>query len=236
MNPRHARTSRHWLWGIGLNALAAFGTLILAMWALDRVQPLPPLPTPPPTSTPAPTPTPRQPFAYIVQPGDTLLSIAARFEVPLEALLQANHLSLETIIYPGQTIWIPVDSPAPLPAPLTPTLSSQPSSIPGEIRLQILEVKGPGDPTAEALVLVNKGATISLAGWRIRDEAGNLFIFPALTLWAGSSVTVHTREGANTATDLYWGRTEAVWQPGERGILEDAEGKPVLEFRVPGPP
>lgn len=228
------KTSRRWLWGIGLNALAACGALIVAMRVVDYIQPLPPLPTPRPTSTPAPTPTPRQPFTYTVQPGDTLLAIATRFEVSLEELLQANSLSAEAMIYPGQVLWIPAGdlySPT-LPTP-TPALTPPHTPASEEIRLRVLEVKSPGDLASEALVLANEGATISLAGWRIQDEEGNIFTFPALTLWTQSIVTVHTREGANTAMDLYWGRAEAVWRPGERGTLEDPHGQLVLEFRVP---
>ncbi|MCS7252171.1 MAG: LysM peptidoglycan-binding domain-containing protein [Anaerolineae bacterium] len=233
-NIQNRRICGNWLWGVGLNTLAALGALILAMWALERVWPIPPLPTLLPTLTPAPTRTPRQPFTYTVQPGDTLSLIAARFQVSLDALLQANRLHPEAIIYPGQVLWIPVDGfiPSFVPSSFNPTATLPPLTVSREIDLRIRQVKSPGDLSAESLVLVNEGTTINLAGWRIRDEEGNQYIFPALTIWQGSSVTVHTREGRNSATDLYWGRSAAVWRPGERGILEDPEGKPVLEFRV----
>ncbi|MDQ7030846.1 MAG: DUF3524 domain-containing protein [Ardenticatenia bacterium] len=53
-----------------------------------------PSPTPTPTATPEPTPTATPaPQVYIVQPGDTLSAIAARFGVTLEAILggQLEH-------------------------------------------------------------------------------------------------------------------------------------------------
>lgn len=55
----------------------------------------PPSPTPePPSPTPEPpTPEPAAPRTYTVQPGDTLRSIAAQFDVEVEALLAANDLT-----------------------------------------------------------------------------------------------------------------------------------------------
>lgn len=44
---------------------------------------------------------------YVVQPGDTLTSIAARFDTTEAALAQANNLPNVNMIYVGQTLRIP---------------------------------------------------------------------------------------------------------------------------------
>jgi Tol biopolymer transport system component/LysM repeat protein len=62
-----------------------------------------------PTSTPTSvTPTPVPPVTYVVQPGDTLSEIAARFNVTLAALLEANDITDPTLIRPGRVLIIPV--------------------------------------------------------------------------------------------------------------------------------
>lgn len=72
---------------------------------------------------------------YTIVTGDTVSRIAAKFGVPVEAVLSANGLGWSSIIYPGQTIAIPATaSPAielvsqvapapsaPAPAPATST-------------------------------------------------------------------------------------------------------------------
>ena len=65
--------------------------------------------TPTPTSTPiVATPTAAPPVTYIVQPGDTLSEIAARFDVTLAALMEANDITDPTLIRPGRVLIIPV--------------------------------------------------------------------------------------------------------------------------------
>ena len=62
-----------------------------------------------PTSTPTvATPTPVPPVTYIVQAGDTLSEIAARFDVTLAALMTANDITDPTLIRPGRVLIIPV--------------------------------------------------------------------------------------------------------------------------------
>ena len=64
--------------------------------------------TPTSTSTATPTPTP---VIYVVQSGDTLLSIAIEYSTTVDALLQANDLDEREMIYSGQELV--VSTPAP---------------------------------------------------------------------------------------------------------------------------
>jgi LysM repeat protein len=46
-------------------------------------------------------------MTYIVQPGDTLYSIARRFNTTIEAILAINDIANPNFIYPGQILQIP---------------------------------------------------------------------------------------------------------------------------------
>ncbi|NHN43709.1 LysM peptidoglycan-binding domain-containing protein [Microcella frigidaquae] len=54
---------------------------------------------------------------YTIVKGDTLSSLAARFGVTTQAILDANGLTWTSIVYPGQSIVVPGRVPAPAPAP-----------------------------------------------------------------------------------------------------------------------
>jgi LysM repeat protein len=88
----------------------------------------PPPPGPTPTAgPPQPTPTPTTPPAqqlYVVQPGDTLTRIAARFGVSVQAIVQANNIANPNLIYVGQVLVIPGAGPG--PAPTQPPVPPQP--------------------------------------------------------------------------------------------------------------
>lgn len=82
----------------------------------------PPPPTPTLTATAAPTPPPTPtlaPMVYIVQPGDTIFSIASRFGTTADALCTYNNLPDCTIIHPGQELLIP--TPEVIPPTETPS-------------------------------------------------------------------------------------------------------------------
>ena len=79
------------------------------------------LPTPRPEGSPYTAPTPDSPHAlpalrteevtYTVQAGDYLALIAARYNLPLAALINANTLINPNLLEPGMTLTIPAPQP-----------------------------------------------------------------------------------------------------------------------------
>jgi LysM repeat protein len=102
--------------------------------------------TPLPTNTPLASPT--QPkntqvanASYSVIPGDTLMIIAQRFNIPLQSLIAANTLANPSFIQVGQVLTIPKAGALPIPAQPSPTSNPVgPSNNSGkEIQIDISE-------------------------------------------------------------------------------------------------
>lgn len=213
--------------------------------AIPVATPALPLPetTVAPTASPAaPTATPTPaPLLYVVQPGDTLSGIAQAFGISLQDLLAVNDIADPNLLHVGQVLVIPADIPptllaeSPTPAPTrapppTPVPSPTPSGPP---LIEIGQVLGSGNLAAEVVIVRNRGGWASLEGWTLSDVEGNTFIFPALTLFDGAEVRVHSAAGDPTPTDLYWGRTTPAWNGGELIALRDATGSVVDTYIVP---
>jgi LysM repeat protein len=86
--------------------------------ATPRSSPLPspaataPVPAPTPTREPEPSPEPEAtPLVHIVEAGESLSVIAARYGVTLDAIVQLNELRNPNLIVPGQRILIPPPEP-----------------------------------------------------------------------------------------------------------------------------
>ncbi len=199
--------------------------------------------TPSPSSTA--TPAPAKPVTYTVQAGDTLSAIAQEYEVPLEALTDANDLADPDVLQIGQVLLIPQDERSTSPA-LAATETPFPFSEAGERTLilptmtpsappvvEISNVTGVGNVASEMVTLVNYGGVVNLEAWTLSGPADERFTLPALTLFSEGKVRVHSVEGNDTPRDLYWGRTEPAWQEGELVSLRDADGNVVDTYIIP---
>ncbi len=209
------------LWSLWVVLLSATTTLaVLIVW--ERRNPCPcPVGVAGPMALPTLPVTPTVPaFPYIAQEGQTLAQIAEQMGVPLEELQALNDLPADQPLPQGQLLFIPGTPPA------TVTQGRQ---------VRIVDVLAPGLLEQERVRLTNLGyRPVFLEGWTLSDLEGRaVFRFPAVWLYAQGSLFVWSREGTNTAVDLYWGRTQPAWQPGDWLVLRDAQGQEVDRFEVP---
>ncbi|HEX9012779.1 MAG TPA: lamin tail domain-containing protein [Anaerolineaceae bacterium] len=134
---------------------------------------------------------------------------------------------------PAQTS--PTADPAAGAATLPGTTSTPAPSPSGTNRPIVIDnVFGVGNLKDEyVLIKLNGDSQLDLTKWRLDDGNGNTYTFPAITLYNEGAVQVHTAGGVDTVVDLYWGRTEAVWQEGKIVTLYDDKGSIRATYRIP---
>ncbi|GAB4457548.1 MAG: hypothetical protein Kow0070_09900 [Anaerolineales bacterium] len=152
----------------GAIALAVIGLILLVVWLMGPNQPLGQMfatetptatvtftptstntPTMTPTITETPTitftPTPSEPFAYVIQEGDTLPALAERFNLGEDGVLlildyNPNIMENNGVYFVGQTLTIPP------PGTLRPTSTPIPANLPRGTKLKYTVL--PGDTLA----------------------------------------------------------------------------------------
>lgn len=200
----------------------------------------------PATDTPEPAPEEEGPPIHIVNSGDTLATIAQIYDVAMEDIIEANAIANPNVLSVGQQLIIPVGglataTPPPPPEPTASVLPSPIATVPVTLTqatedvVAITAVISPGELETEAVQIVNSGSDpIALLDWKLVDLQQHIYTFAQVTLFGdGAGILVHSRTGPNGATDLYWGQTEAVWEPGELVTLLDAEDNIIATFTVP---
>ena len=244
-----------------LNAVVSASVALSVLWLWDQTHPLLPLPpavaeapatetAPPLTLSPTLLPVASQviaptPTVYVVQPGDTLGTIAQRFGVTIDVIMAANGITNPNLLSAGESLVIPVPGYVPPTAvPSTPSLlPTNPPQTPLATATQdpnqpqpivtIREVRGVGALADEVLVVANDGGTVDLAGWTLRDASGHLYTFPTLKLLKTGTVNLHTAAGSDTGADLFWGQSVAVWASGKTALLSDEGGNLRARYQVP---
>jgi hypothetical protein len=90
----------------------------------------------------------------------------------------------------------------------------------GGVRLAKIYYNSPGYPdqggdaslNGEWVMITNSSSRpVVVTGWTLADAARHVFTFPAMTLRAGTSVTVHTGSGTNTSVHVYQQSRWYIW-------------------------
>jgi hypothetical protein len=116
--------------------------------------------------------------------------------------------------------------------PISPT--NTPPTLTGEAQVIIDGVFGAGDLDSERVALIRVGpGEISLAGWQLATESGEIFIFPQITLYESGMLYVYTKDGLDTAVAAFWELDHPVWDSGEMVILRDDQGQIHTTFQIP---
>ena len=107
----------------------------------------------------------------------------------------------------------------------TRTQTPTPTLVPGVFIVDI-EYAPLTHPLDEYVTIRNQFKEfIPLQGWTLHDENQNVFTFPRYTLTDLASVNVWTKSGVIDPENLYWGRTEPVWNDfGDCAYLRDEDG------------
>lgn len=175
---------------------------------------------------------------YIVQFGDSMGSIAERFDVSVEALMQANGLNDPNALGVGQQLFIPINSTGTEPEgedPQQPIAEITPMTFSSDDpQVEIAAVVGAGDLATERVILRHVGESrVPLLNWRLRNEGGDEYIFPQLDLHPGGTVNVYTTAGVDTVVSLYWGLERAAWGSREGLTLLDPQGNVHALYAIP---
>lgn len=100
--------------------------------------------------------------------------------------------------------------------------------------VQIVSVVGAGTFAVETVTIQYSGeGELDLTGWHIKSKDGNVYTFPPFKLFKNGAIQVHTANGTDTAVDLFWGQSKAVWQSGETALLTNPQGDVQDSYPVP---
>ncbi len=173
--------------------------------------------------------------ASLLQIGDTLIvplegcPLTGPVTTPVPTLGAEASISTETTAEATAEV---TEGPTATPT-LRPTLTLPPTAT--NAKVEIAEVIGAGQITAEGITIRNNGNNVNLKGWTIETSSGNVYTFAERILFSNGLVTVYSRVGQDTAIALFWNRTQPGFQPGDVVTLKDNTGKVQGSYRLPAP-
>lgn len=161
-------------------------------------------------STPASAPSTSASTTHVVVAGDTVYGIAQKYSTTVDAVLAANGLARESVIYPGQSIAVsgtPAQAPAPAAAPVTAPTAQTHTVVSGDTLFGIAQKYGT--------------TTASLYAWNSLSSASIIYPGQSITVAAPPAATgqlsadLDAEQAANAQLIISIGRQLGV---SERGI------------------
>lgn len=135
---------------------------------------------------------------YIVQPGDTLFTIAQKFNTTVDAIARANNITNINVIYVGQVLTIPTDGVPPTPVP-PPTPTPPPT---GTCPLLRRGDRGEAVRRLQTLLLnrgIDPGPIDGVFGFRTETAVRNFQARSGLLVTGTSTIPTWTALGVNCA-------------------------------------
>jgi LysM repeat protein len=187
-----------------------------------------------PTATPESAATGEEEI-YIVQAGDSLLAIAGRFGVTLQAIMDANNLTNPDFVFSGQRLVIPSSTLPPTANPAAPTATSSTNALQtAGAGLRIASFAANGVLASEAVQIANDSdLVVNLQGWRLEQENGPSYQFESLSLFPGSGLILYTGSGVDTSVARYWNQAAPLWQTGAVARLVNPQGQEISRLAAP---
>uniref|UniRef100_A0A7C1FRC7 LysM peptidoglycan-binding domain-containing protein n=1 Tax=Caldilinea aerophila TaxID=133453 RepID=A0A7C1FRC7_9CHLR len=241
-----------------LNAFISLTIAVTVVWVVEQrrldTEPLAALETPntapiptftstpvterPPEETASPTPivesageTAGEDEVYIVQSGDILSAIAARFGVSMQAIMDANNLTNPDFVFVGQRLVIPRGGSS----SALPTATHTPGAAQtGGAGLRIASFIDVGTLASEGVRIANDSdLVVNLQGWRLEKENGPAYQFGGVSLFPGAGITLYTGTGVDTSVALYWNQAAPLWERGAVARLVNPQGQEISRLTVP---
>lgn len=153
----------------------------------------------------------------------------------------------DTLRGPDQAqLFLPLIAPTATPQGAPPATQTAPAGTPAPTAtlppldtpvIQVLSVIGPGDLQQEVVLLKRIGeGNLRMTDWRLESSSGVKYVFaefPELILYKDGAVQIYSKAGTDTATEVYWNRTEPAWKSGETLKLIDPEGNERATYLIP---
>ncbi len=166
---------------------------------------------------------------YVVQVGDSLLGIASRYNVSIDAVVEANNLANPDFVFSGQRLVIPVSADAAATVEAASATRQATSAGP-----RISAIEAAGTLANEAVLIVNESNTpVNLRGWQLERAGGPSYTFGDVQLFAGSSIRVYSTSGEDNTIALFWTQPASVWSTGATARLVDVAGREAHTVPVP---